>query len=655
MGFIAIGMGGALLWCWRSPNAGWPNLLLLVASVTLMALIGLALLQYRYFCLLLEVIEQQALQRRFPQAHRAVSDGEWHSDWFGSDEADQGLLITHQLLYQPSRWLFTRGLVLSLKCCLKAPVQLERTLAALQLLDRLTPALAAETVAPTLLRLPPVLQLEAIAIMTRVSRACDRRPQGRRAWRDLQAMERLMTPTASPDIFATALRYCLYLGPKAAVESIKVYLQQTQPPAVRAIAAAFVLSSGSCPSDRPQGEALAAQAEQLLRAMLVHELSEERRAASEALKELPNLLPFKAQIPALLEDFDPQVRKGAIAAICQTHSKTLYPHLLKALRSPLTEALAHGALVFLQDDAVPLLQRCTRHPEVSLDTKVQSWRILAEIDTESARTALAEDVWFQQGLARSSLLILLLRSEAGHGQARDLKPVGRHRRPKTAIAAPASTPTVIRRQANARAALLQALAGAEGVMQLVREELWLLSHCYAALIELHPKRLPGRAAAALRLALREQQRDVGERILMLLQIRYPRHHFEPISQQLRDRATLAQGLKRLEKILEPPLKPALLAVFDARSVTDKRASLSAWESSGHSVSEQLRRLIALEPGLDSTGLARAYELALEQEIALPDEALLRGINHAVPEVQAAAKAYLDQMPDAIVIELLQTP
>ncbi len=665
---LAMGLlGGALLLGWHILGEALPEFLLLgLAGLTLMILVVLACLRYRYFQLILGAIEQQTLHRRFPNGPLEQLGAE-------------------ALLSQPESPLVKRGLVKSLKRSLGEPVQLDDALTTIRLLDRLDPALAVETLAPVLMRLPPMLQLEGLVMMTRLGRqsqglrmgqetapmltltdggslikgqgksqSLNRLPSHRyNPQRHLRNVEALMTPIAPPAIFAAALRHSLYLGPAIAPKVLQLHLQPERAPEVRAVAAAFALNpvfssifedglpfwGDRTPSHRlaqSQWSDLFPLAQKILRSMLTHEIEQERSAASEVLKDLADLEPFKAEIPTLLEDFSPQVRETVIAAIAQTRSQALYPHLLKALRSPLVEQPAHEALVTLGDDAVPLLQRCTQHPDLSLNTKERSWRILMEIATSSARTALAEDVLHQQGEARARLLTLLL----------------------------SQSPEAMTRQTSYGMALSQALAGSEGVMLLVREELWLLSQLYAALVELHPKGLPGLAARQLRQAIQRQQRDVGERILLLLQIRYPSGRLERAVQQLRHRSTIPQGLKRLAQLLEPPLREPLLAVFDARPVRLKRAAFSDWEAADRSGSlqsdrcdapERLRRLVALvEPGLDPEALACAYDLALEQEIALPDAALLRGINHRDLEVRAAAQAYLHRMPENVVTQLLES-
>ncbi len=642
---LAMGLlGVALLLGWRIWGAALPEFLLLIlAGLTLTTLVVLAFLRYRYFQLILGAIEQQTLHRRFPNGPLEQLGAEG-------------------LLNQPESPLVKRGLVKSLKRSLREPVQLEDAITAIRLLDRLDPALAVETLAPVLMRLPPMLQLEGVAIMTRLGRQARSLAQGENSrtrltrqryhpQRHLRIVEALMTPIAPPEVFAAALRHSLYLGPATSPKALQLHLQPERSPGVRAVAAAFALNPvfGSVfedgmpfwgdrkPSRRltqAQWSDLVPQAQKILRIMLTHKTQEERLAASEVLKDLGDLAPFKAQIPALLEDFSPQVREAVIAAIGQTRSQNLYPHLLKALRSPLVEQPAHAALVSLGDEAVPLLQRCSQHPDLSLKTKERSWRILIEIATAQARAALAEDVLRQQGEARACLLNLLLNQPEG----------------------------VMAGQVSYGMALSQALAGSEGVMQLVREELWLLSQLYAGLVDLHPKQLPGMAARQLRQALQRQQRDVGERILLLLQIRYPSGRLEQIVQQLRHRSTIPQGLKRLAQLLEPPLREPLLAVFDARPARSKRAVFADWEEGNTSgslpsdrceVPERLRQLVTLEPGLAPQALACAYDLALEQEISLPDAALLRGINHSNLDVQAAAQAYLHRMPDKVVTELLK--
>lgn len=655
MGFLGI----ALLLGWHILGETLPKFLFLILAGLIWAtLVVLALVRYRYFQLILGAIEQQAMRRCFPQG-----------------PVEQ--LGAQRLLSQPESSLVKRGLVKSLRRSLGEPVQLEEAITSIRLLDRLDPWLAVEALAPALMRLPPMLQLEGLAIMTRLGRQAQaqisaqipgqipgqtsvsgqgsvpahlfpRRPFHKRynPQQHLRSVDALMTPIAPPAVFAAALRHSLYLGPAISPKALQLHLQPERSPLIRAVAAAFALNpwfgsdwashsswragpkANNTMSHRltqAQWSELVPQAQEILRAMLTHEAQEERRAASEVLGDLADLTPFKAQIPALLQDFSPQVRKAVIAAIAETRSQVLYPYLLKGLRSPLVEQSAHRALVQLGHEAVPLLQRCTQHPDLSLKTKEHSWQILTEIGSQKARATLAEDVLHQQGEARARLLTLLLNQPQG------------------------------------AVALSQALAGSEGVMQLVREELWLLSQLYAALADLHPKALPGLAARQLRQALNCQKRDVGERILLLLQIRYPAGGLNLVVEQLRHRSTIPQGLKRLAQLLEPPFREPLLAVFDARSVEEKRRAFANWEAGDDSTSlpgnrckpaERLRQLVVLEPGLDARGLACVYDLALEQEIALRDEELLRGINHGDSEVCAAAQAYLNRMPEAVVMELL---
>lgn len=443
----------------------------------------------------------------------------------------------------------------------------------------------------------------------------------------------LMTPIASPEVFAAALRYQLHgeggarilqgagQGVDQSSVNLALYLQPDRPPAVRAVAASFILNQArntdALPGILAAAQGLRPPAEQQLRQMLTHVALEERQAASQALLDLADLTPFQAQVSRLLEDSANAVCQPAFQAIAQTRCRRLYPQLLKALQSPHTEQLARETLLSLGQDAIAVLQRCTQHPGVSLPTKMTCWKLMAALPGPRSHLALAEDVMHQTGAARHLLLKLMVSLAQGSAG------IGEH------------------------------LSQWESLGQLIREELWLLGHLYAALTDLSPSQLPGGTATQLAEALRQQQRDVGERLLLLLQLRHPDAGLARVALLLHNPATLEIGLSQLGQVVEPTLRHLIIAVFDASSARQKRLALADW-ADGASLppAERLQKMLSLHLALEPWPLACAYELALEQKVPLSDEALLQGIHHDDAAVRGAVQAYLNRMSPALVEALL---
>lgn len=423
-------------------------------------------------------------------------------------------------------------------------------------------------------------------------------------------------------------------------------LAPEQSASVRAMAAAALLrlqdSSDSEPVSQKQ-RAAEVQAQQVLHDMLGCSLDAERLAASAVLRDLPQLTRFKAQIPALLADHLPAVRQRTLQAIAtqasnesypdtgQLGKQALYPYLLKALQNPLTEVPAQAALVSMGERAIAPLRRCTQHPSLSEAAKQRCWTVLAQLDCDRARQLLVEHVTQTSGQIRQHLLRLLVEQPNGKG----------------------------------RIALTDALAGPRGIMLLVKEEIWLQGHLYAALVDLHPQQFnqPDKPQARqLRQALIAQQRDGGERILLLLQLFSPQAKLQEVTWDLRDRATIPRGLRRLQNMLPAELCPVVLAIFDAQPVFRKLAAMAAAtppEGSPWFIyhplapAQRLRVLLSLQPGLESESLAAAYRLASALGLALTHQQVLWGLDHESEKVQTAVNQYLERMTGSVLQHLRQ--
>lgn len=513
------------------------------------------------------------------------------------------------------------------------PGQLNAGLAAIRQLSRIAPQKTLDRLLPLLLRLPPLMQLASLQAMLYQARTYPLTAERRET--SLQRVAVLIAPTTPPEVVAAALRYRLTLDPPTEVATLLPYLQPEQPAPVRAVAAATLL--GLEPASSPSDRLAQFQAQRVLQEMLTHRSEQERLAASEVLGELPQLPRFKAQIPALLEDFSPAVRRATLQAIAQQAAPrmppgtaapaALYPYLLKALQNPLTEAPAQAALLTMGDEAIAPLRRCTQHPSLSAEAKRRCWTVLAQLNSARARQVLVENLTQTSGRLRQHLLKLLLAQPNRLGIS----------------------------------ALEQALSGPQGIMLLLKEELWLQEHLYGGLVDLAPQRLGQRPEVwALRRALVAQQRDGGERILLLLQVLCPQGDFARIGRDLRDRATIPQGLKRLNACLSPALRPAILPLFAAQPVAQKLEALvahnpgegSPWRSNRPLTPTQgLAALLALQPGLESDTLTCAYQLASALGIRLSHGSVLAGLSHADEAVRAAVNLYLERMTSSVLQHL----
>lgn len=626
---LAWGVAGLALFFLGSTISS-PVLWLLLGSSAILACGTIVLLRLHYVKLLIATVAEGRLQAsQFSAPH---TDGQRHPTM------DQSPLLT-------------RAIIQALKASLRSPIQLLQAQQSIQLLAQVDLAKACEILMPLLPSLPPSLQLASLSVLQQQPDTAHE-----------TSLRHLLTPVTSPEVYAAALKYLLQIAPPSSAQSLMQYLKSDVQVPIRAVAAAYMMAHGDSSTQRSASLAFVH--------MLGRDSEVERLVGAEALKDAGDLERLQQYITPLLNDFSLPVRAALLEAIAQTQTRSLYNHLLQALHSPLTQEIARTALQTMGDEGLQLLQKHSHTPNLPLDDKLRTWDTLAQLHTAAQ----------QSGGSQPSMQTQTNRPNrptqpTSPPQGNPRKRRENSRKPSTTNALNILALELTQSSGVARQHLLklllqqprrdgiravqQILGKRTGIMALLQEELWLLGHLYGALVDLAPKNLdaknvtPSAEVRVFRDALIEQQRNVGERVLLLLQFLYPGKSMKLAARKLRDRHSVPQGLAILERLLDPEIKPRVQAVFEAQSASKKLAQLKRWVAYEPLPGQQrLRALLSLSPGLDDWPHACAFHLAYQRQWRVSDDQLLHGLNHPNPAVQEAAKSYLGDISSGTLDRLL---
>ncbi len=575
-----------------------------------------------------------------------VAEGRLQASQFEPGEGRRDGDRSHRSIYQSP--LLTRAITQALKASLRSPIQLLQAQQSIQLLAQVDLAKACETLMPLLPSLPPSLQLSSLSVL-------QQQPDKSHEI----ALRHLLTPVTSPEVYAATLKYLLKIAPPASAQSLLHYLKSDVQVPIRAVAAAYMMAYGDSSTQRSASLAFVQ--------MLGRDSEVERLVGAEALKEAGDLERLQQYITPLLQDFSLPVRAALLQAIAETRSRSLYDHLLQALHSPMTQEIARTALQTMGDEGLQLLQKHCHNSAIALDDKLRTWDTLAQLHTlnqqqGSSRQGILQYPDRRDPQAAHQTSLQRKQRETGDKQSEvnALNILALELTQNSGVARQHLLKLLLQQPKRAGIRAVQQILGKKtGIMALVQEELWLLGHLYAALVDLDPKTLdpkhttPSAEVRVFREALIEQQRNVGERVLLLLQFLYPRKSMKLAARKLRDRDSIPQGLVILERLLEPEIKPRVLAIFGAQSASKKLAQLKRWVAYEPLPGQQrLRSLLSLKPGLDDWPHACAFHLACHRQWRVSDDQLLQGLNHPNLAVQDAAKSYLGEISSGTLDRLL---
>ncbi|ASC72933.1 ATP:ADP Antiporter [Halomicronema hongdechloris C2206] len=464
----------------------------------------------------------------------------------------------------------------------------------IELLAHLDPRGVGEVLAPRLRQLSPNLQRQSLEAMLAYPNEVF-----------LDSVGGLIQSSRQPEVLALALRYVWITEPSPDINALRPYLDADIDPVVRGTAASLMLRRGN-PQQR-------AEATNTLRQMLTHQQERERVMGCRALGEADYLQALRLYIPTLLQDPSLRVRRALLDAIAATHLEEYYPSLLKALQYKSTREAAQQALTRLGDDALPILERVAIDAYQPDTLRVQAWHVIGNIGTYQALMVLTNNLANSWGNPRRWILRILLSLFQEKG---------------------------VKRSFTIDSALDR--LGRSGLEELLRQELSLIGHTLAALLDLSPAHVTGEAADLLRQALGNMEADALERCFMLLRFMAPPGTIQAAQASLQGSPTSrARGLEILDNALDITHKRTFLALLDQRSDRDRLNALTAIVSYTPMVpSQRLRFLLELRHFLSDWALACCFHLARQQHWSLTAEQTLASLRHPTSFVREAVLTYL---------------
>ena len=493
-----------------------------------------------------------------------------------------------------------QGLKRELEEVLNRPEQDFDKEAYIELLIRTDPKTASQILAPLLPSLLPDLQRQVLAVMLDYPSP---------SYTD---SVRSLTQTAPPEVLAAALRY-LWRGepsPNANLNPLRAYCRPSVNPAVRSTAAALVMRQGQA---RDRVEAM-----DVLRRMLTHKQEQERLMGCRALGDTGYLQSLRLYIKPLLQDDSLAVRCAVLEAIATTQAEDYYGALLQGLYSKPTRTAARQALVRLENDALPMLQKLAEDAYQPMLVRRAAWQTIGEIRTPEAINALIGQLLTSWGSNREMLLQVLLKLPQERGVDAVSNQLGR-----------------------------------SGIETLMAQELQFLSHLYAARLDLRldlPE-LPGiQSLQLLHRALQNLEADAEERLFLLMQFLYDPNQVRAaaFSLQSESREDSARGLEILDNLLDIPKKRTLINLLDAATDTERLQYLAEFAPYRPMPPPQrLRYLVELRHFLSDWGLACCFHLAREAHWSLSAGQTFACLKSPTGFVREAVLAYLRLAPKAL--------
>ncbi|GAB4381603.1 MAG: hypothetical protein Kow00121_40520 [Elainellaceae cyanobacterium] len=465
----------------------------------------------------------------------------------------------------------------------------EARLSCIELLTEVDPQGAGRILSPLLPEFSPELQRQSLETMLNYPSPTY-----------LRQVQALTQQPLMPEVLALTLRYIWKTDLEPDVYQLKPYLTAETDPVVRGTAAALLLRHGN-PMQK-------AEATDILRRMLTSKQERERVMGCRALGDALYLQYLRLYIKPLLQDESLRVRCAMLEAIASTHLEEYYPALLRGLHYKSTREAAQRALMRLGDEAIPMLVEFAEDPYKPEGIRAQAWRTIGQIGTPEAIDLLVSRLLTAWGTTRRALLRVLLRIPNDVGVDAALEQLGRR-----------------------------------GIETLVTQELQILAHLYASMVDLEGMQPASAEAELLQRALRDSETDAIERIFLLMRLLYESKPIQTaaLSVQSNARESIARGLEILDNTIDLPNKSIILNILDRRSDAEKLNCLSELlPYQAMAPQQRLRHLLELRHFLSDWLLACCFHLAHAMRWSLTTEQIVVCLQHPVGFVREAGLAYL---------------
>ncbi len=436
---------------------------------------------------------------------------------------------------------------------LSQPGMEDSQMGCVELLIKIDATNALDVLAPMLQNLPQEAQVRVLEIM-------QHQPQPQYS----VSASRLINFSKPAPVVAAALRYVYLNDRNPDIQQLTDYLRPQAPPSVRATAAALLLELG----DRDQR----AQVTNLLRLMLTNSDPEQRRASCDAIRHLKYLQALQLYILDIVkEEQSTEVRCAVLDVVASTHFEKCYPALVEGLHDPQTRPAAIQALVSLENEALPLLITLVKNWREPDSVRNVAWNIIGQIGTTEAIAFLIEQLPLTWSADRTNILRALIKVPKDKGIDRTADQLGR-----------------------------------SGIESLVDQDLMLISHTTAAILDLAGRVKTRDLEEMLYRALQGIQTDCLDRIFLLMQFLYEPDTIQAAAFSLKSGSSddMAQGLEILDTKLDIPQKRSLLVIIE---------SMNAAKTQAHPV-PQPRGPIAKLHRPSAWRLTRQAQLDLERQL-----------------------------------------
>ena len=405
---------------------------------------------------------------------------------------------------------------------LSQPGMEDSQMGCVELLIKIDQANALDVLAPMLQSLPQEAQVRVLEIM-------QDNPQPQYA----VSVGRLITYSKPAPVVAAALRYVYGNNDgNADLKQLTDYLRPQAPASVRATAAALLLEHG----DRDQR----AQVTNFLRLMLTSANPEERRASCDAIRHLKYLQALQLYILEIVkEERSTEVRCAVLEVVAATHFEKCYPALVAGLHDPDTRSAAIQALTSLDNEALPLLKALVKNWREPDSVRNIAWGIIGQVGTSEAIAFLIEQLPLTWSADRTSILRALIKVPKDQGIDRTADQLGR-----------------------------------SGIESLVDQDLMLISHTTAAMLDLAGRVQTRDLEEMLYRALQGIQSDCIDRIFLLMQFLYEPETIQAAEFSLKSGFSddMAQGLEILDTKLDIPQKRSLLIILEISNAAKNHSS-----------------------------------------------------------------------------------
>ena len=404
---------------------------------------------------------------------------------------------------------------------LSQPGMEDSQMGCVELLIKIDASNALDVLAPMLQSLPQEAQVRVLEIM-------QENPQPQYA----VSVGRLITYSKPAPVVAAALRYVYGNDRKADLQQLTDYLRPQAPASVRATAAALLLEHG----DRDQR----AQVTNFLRLMLTSPNPEERRASCDAIRHLKYLQALQLYILEIVkEERSIEVRCAVLEVVAATHFEKCYPALVAGLHDPQTRSAAIHALTSLDNEALPLLKALVKNWREQDSVRNIAWGIIGQVGTPEAIAFLIEQLPLTWSADRTSILRALIKVPIDQGIDRTADQLGR-----------------------------------SGIESLVDQDLMLISHTTAAMLDLAGRVQTRDLEEMLYRALQGVQSDCIDRIFLLMQFLYEPEIIQAAEFSFKSGFSddMAQGLEILDTKLDIPQKRSLLIILEISNATKHQNS-----------------------------------------------------------------------------------